>query len=410
MEILELVRESGSCPRVERTNGLARGRDRLGRRLFTRGTGASGAICATLRGDGRRRRHVGARQAGGSRRVHRVRERPGPAAGAVADGRLSSPPTRRTTALEIFRVSGRAPAVAGLGAGGPRAGRRRGAQRRRGLGGQPPLRQRQHRRRRATPTQRARGAHAARRRRAARHRLRRARTASARSSPPPTAARTAPSIRSSPRPASAAPTSGCSTPTTSATRSAATPLTDHHALHRHAARAGGDARRQHASTRPASTPATRRPSISELHRRRGGRRPAAARHQLRRASPQPPTGLIVKFDGDSHWVDERRAALGRRRQVLAARQGRLRHRRARRTRRRRSPARRLLRRRRDHPLQHGRQPGEREGLRLQHRRAQRRPLRGARAPSRGHRTVRGHLAESRITVLDPAPAPSRRAT
>ena len=47
--------------------------------------------------------------------------------------------------------------------------------------------------------------------------------------------------------------------------------------------------------------------------------------------------------------------------------------------------------RRHDPLQHGRQPGEREGLRLQHRGAQRRALRGPRHLRR-RTAVRGHLA------------------
>ena len=48
--------------------------------------------------------------------------------------------------LEIFAVRATGLAASRLGAGRPRAGRGRGAHRRRGLGGEPPLRQRQHRR------------------------------------------------------------------------------------------------------------------------------------------------------------------------------------------------------------------------------------------------------------------------
>ena len=84
----------------------------------------------------------------------------------------------------------------------------------------------------------ARRAHAAGRRRAARHRVRRPgrkpRLHHHRAPRP----EHRPSIRSSPRPASAAPTSGCSTPAPrhGARRHAAH---DHHAVHRHAARARG---------------------------------------------------------------------------------------------------------------------------------------------------------------------------
>ena len=53
--------------------------------------------------------------------------------------------------LEIFDVTGRHADARRLGAGRPRAGRGRGAHQHRGLGGEPPLRQRQHRRRHRRP-------------------------------------------------------------------------------------------------------------------------------------------------------------------------------------------------------------------------------------------------------------------
>ena len=108
-----------------------------------------------------------------ARLVHHLRERPGAAAGAVAGRHAGcSRSTRPTAGSRSSRVGGGGLTHARLGAGRPRAGRGRGAQRRRGLGRQPPLRQRQRRRRRRDAA--ARRAHAAGRRRAARHRLRRA--------------------------------------------------------------------------------------------------------------------------------------------------------------------------------------------------------------------------------------------
>ena len=160
----------------------------------------------------------------------------------------------------------------------------------------------------------ARRAHAARRRRAARHRLRRARAATAPSSPPRTAARTRRCTRPS-RPSSR--TAGHRPrrrlglrrhqPRRHARRHAA----DHrHAVRRHAARARGHARTAARSTRRSSTPATRpRRSTRALcaERRRRGASGGAAR-RLPTANhfqgiPGPEVGLIVKFDG-TNWRDE----------------------------------------------------------------------------------------------------------
>ena len=94
-------------------------------------------------------------------------------------------------------------------------------------------------------------------------------------------------------------------------------------------------------------------------------------------APAPDVGEIVKWNG-SHWVNTAGTSRDELREVLAARQGRVRDRRdgqpaapARRPRR-------LLPARRHHPVLHGRQSGQRQGLRRQHRRQQRRALRGPR--------------------------------
>ena len=111
--------------------------------------------------------------------------------------------------LEIFDVTAGGLDASRVGSGRPRAGRGRGAQRRRGLGGQPPVGQRERRRRR-----RARGRASCARCWSATSRATSCSPGpggSARSSPRRIAGRTARSIRSSPRRASAAPTSGCST-------------------------------------------------------------------------------------------------------------------------------------------------------------------------------------------------------
>ena len=128
-------------------------------------------------------------------------------------------------------------------------------------------------------------AHAAGGRRAAGHRLRRAGQGAAPSSPRPTAGRTCPLIRSSPRRASAAPTSGSSTPTTRAL-AGRQPAHDRQPLQRHAARARGDAGRLARLRRRRSTRATAPPSSPSASSPTGARRPAAsrARTSISRAS------------------------------------------------------------------------------------------------------------------------------
>ena len=150
----------------------------------------------------RRGDHVRNLQAGqaaetgdGERRIRRVRERAGPAAGAVARRTL---PVRGQHAGQPARdLPGHRPplASAGVGAGRPRAGRRRGAQRRARSGSSTTSPTASASSTSSSRTSAARRAHAARRRRAARHRLRRARQRRAPSSPPRTAART-PALRS----------------------------------------------------------------------------------------------------------------------------------------------------------------------------------------------------------------------
>ncbi len=152
----------------------------------------------------------------------------------------------------------------------------------------------------------------------------------------------------------------------------------HHALRRHAARAGRDAERRHGLRRglPLRQPhhcRSTRFSDPERGRGRGGLPEPNTNFQMQ---AQPETGLIVKFDG-ADWVDE----LGRSwnsvvkfalpdKDVFAidananppiqvAGTGGILHR------------------RRYGPLQHGRQPVQREGLRLESRVVQRRALRGA---------------------------------
>ena len=153
---------------------------------------------------------------------------------------------------------------------------------------------------------------------------------SAPSSPRRTAARTFRSIPSSPPPAWAGRMSGCSTRISSAATLGGTPLTIVTLFTRHAARARGDAGRQHASTPPAFHTGNRttidpRDLVPDGGVGRG-----------RRARDRPPTptarrgrrsGLIVKFNG-THWVDELNRRPGRPvRALLPARQGRLRARR-----------------------------------------------------------------------------------
>ena len=185
--------------------------------------------------------------------LRHLRERPGAAARAVARradtvrgehaGRCSSRSSTSASAASRMR----------LGAGRHGAGGGGRAQRRRGLGRQPPVRQRQHRRRR-------------RRRRASCARCwsatsratscSPARAATARSSPRRIAASSArirrsppcraPAIRSSRPPGVGARRRlGLRRRRTSAATLGGTPLRIVHALRRHAARARGDARRQH---------------------------------------------------------------------------------------------------------------------------------------------------------------------
>ena len=166
---------------------------------------------------------------------------------------------------------------------------------------------------------------------------------------------------------------------------------------------------EHASTRRASTPATRRRrSTSALVDATAAGLPAPATER-RAASPQPPDGRSSSSSTAAHWVDEHRHAAGTTRSSsslpdkdvfaidatanppAADERGRLHGRRHR-------------------PLQHGRQPGEREGLRLQHRRAQRRALRGARRLRRGvgsgaraHRRQPHHGPRPGAARVDAAP-------
>ena len=159
--------------------------------------------------------------AGSGRRLcpglpHDLRDRPGASAGAVA-GRHA--PVRAQHAGQpardlLGRHGRRRRALGSVPVGlEPFALAARSDER--GLGREPPLRQRQHRRRRRQPA--AREAHAAGRRRAARHRLR-ARTERHRHRRSRAFITTAHRGQNSPRrsaahhaPASAAPTSGCST-------------------------------------------------------------------------------------------------------------------------------------------------------------------------------------------------------
>ena len=219
--------------------------------------------------------------------------------------------------LEIFTSDGRRAGPHRLGAGRPRAGRRRGADERRGLGGEPPLRLRQHRRRRDQPA--ARHAHPAGRRRAARHRVRRPRAGTAPSSPRRTAGRTAsvaPQLTTAG--VERAPTSGSSTPPTSARprRNAA-----HHRRRCSATRRARSRSRPTAarSTPPSSTPATGRPRCRRALVCNGGAGAAPCTVERRRACraacrlpntnfqgiAQPEVGLIVKFNASvNHWRDE----------------------------------------------------------------------------------------------------------
>ena len=253
-----------------------------------------------------------------------------------ADEKSCSRPTRPTPPRDLRGQAAR-PRPRGLGAGRPRAGRGRGAQQRRGLGRQPPLRQRQHRRRSTASESRVvrtllvgdeprdivfAGPGGNRAFITTAHR--------GQNTPVDPAARRPP--------ASAAPTSGSSTPTHLGDGTlGGAPLDDPHALRRHAARARGDARTARGSTPPSSTPATPPPRPSSAtsrasatrcrrsRRRRSSRSTPASTPSARSSRP---TSVIVKYDG-AHWRDETGAQLGRRGQVHAARPGRLRDRRQR---------------------------------------------------------------------------------
>ena len=153
---------------------------------------------------------------------------------------------------------------------------------------------------------RARRAHAAGRRRAARHRVRRPGQPRVHHHRAPRPEHRARSPAHHAR-ASAAPTSGCSTPSTSARRSAGTPLDGITLVRRHAARAGGVARRPHRLRRRLPL---RQPDHRRSTERVWSRRTAAVprRTAIAQGVPQPPTGLIVKYrvdaqDGQLHWLD-----------------------------------------------------------------------------------------------------------
>ena len=153
-----------------------------------------------------RARRAVRREPAGRCLLRHVRERSGPAARALA-GRHAPVRGRHAgrSARDLRRLRRGADAC-GLRSRRPRAGRGRGAHQRRGVGGEPPLRQREHRRRRLRTA--AGHAHAPRRGRAARHRVRRFRRQ--------------PGLHHDRAPrGSDVPTSGCSTRTTSAPRSAA---------------------------------------------------------------------------------------------------------------------------------------------------------------------------------------------
>ncbi len=238
-----------------------------------------------------------------SRRIIRhVRERPGAAAGAVA-GRHAA--LRRQHARRPARDLRRRRRGGLTHTGSVPVGLEPVAvaarTEHRGLGGEPPLRLAS-----ASSTSAPRPprvvAHAARRRRAARHRLRRPGRQPRLHHRPRTAGRTAPATRSSPRRASAAPTSGCSTRPTSARRSAAR-RSPSSTLFGDTPRAlAVEPRRQHGlrGRLPLRQPDDDALRGRRLQRRRGGRRrapsaastmpgrPAGAEHELpgHRRSPR----------------------------------------------------------------------------------------------------------------------------
>ncbi len=229
--------------------------------------------------------------------------------------------------LEVFRIVNHGPGASRLDPGRPRAGRRRGAQRRRGLGRQPPLRQRQHRRRSTTTPRAGRVVRtllvgdeprdivfAGPRREPRVHHHR-----------PPRPERPVRS-RSSRRPASAAPTSGSSTRTALGSTLGGTPLTIVTLFTDTPRALAVTPGRQHASTPPAfhtGNRTTDRPRDARSRTASAAGRRSRARHQRRRATRSPRSGSSSSANG-THWVD----ALGRTcdavREVLAARQGRVR--------------------------------------------------------------------------------------
>ena len=233
------------------------------------------------------------------------------------------------------------------------------------------------------------------------------------SSRPRTAARTDPvDPRARPRRASAAPTSGCSTRRTWAARSAATPLTivELFGDTPRALAASPDGGTVYAAVFHSGQPDHHAVRGRGLQRRRSAAAPCVVGGTtvIRAGCPRPTStsqgnaapevGLIVRLDhGQRHWEDELGRDWDAGVRFILPDLDVFAHRRQRRH----AGRDRQLRPRRHRALQHGRQPGERKGLRL----ATPRPATScaSRAPacSRQH-SVRGHLHEARITVLDGA--------
>ena len=249
---------------------------------------------------------------------------------------------------------------------------------------EPSLRLGQHRRRRRLAA--ARHPYPARRRRAARHRLRWPRRQSCLHHRRAPRSRTAPATRSSPR-AGHPPRRRVGVRRHESrqrqSHSHARWRADHgpRALRRHAARARHEPRRRHGLRRRLPL---RQPDHRALGRHRGDGGATAgpctvsgatmpgglpAPNANVQGTAQPEVGLIVRFNNvTNHWEDEP-AATGTAGALHAADLDVFRDQRQ-------SPARRRaatgeLRARRHRALQHGHQPGEREGLRLEHRGPQR---------------------------------------
>ena len=171
---------------------------------------------------------------------------------------------------------------------------------------------------------------------------------------------------------------------------------DHHPVHRHAARAGGDARTAPGSTRRRSTPATAPPTIIEptVGQRQRGTARALTNHAGSAAAARPgssssSTARTGSTSSAAIWDDKVKFSLPDKDVFVIDANA--------------NPPAQLgaagfLRGRRHRPLQHGGQPGERKGLRLEHRGAERRALRGPGRPSPGTPCA-GTSHESRITVL-----------